>query len=416
MGLKINPESLVDCHFSKACSLRKRCICYLMDNIIDTISTFSSSPLEVELFSEVLAEPKSAVTVRIDGMSGSLGTHPGFKRLRNEDRVCMAHVTTLGLQDIFLAILCDGVGGTEMGDVAASLTISTIISEISKNTNKGGNLELLLTNAIKSADKKVSETILGKGATTLSVFIANVSSFSAVNIGDSRIFSWDISEKKIVQISEDDTIENELKRINKIDMSALNAHGLRGRLSQAIGETGRDSNDLNINHIQHSSFHGSSGLILGSDGAWKDTGDVFGEIIKNSKNSGDAVRRSLATATWAGGSDNISILSIENIGLVKDYLLNQRDAVKNNYPKINLWLPSKAIKFHTKHYLDKFDASVKSSPTFESDNNTPSGIKKIRPPRAVKKGRVKKDSIKKNEIKPEEKEIQIDISIDDEFE
>ncbi|MBV6819947.1 serine/threonine-protein phosphatase [Rahnella sp. PD12R] len=387
-----------------------------MDNIIDTISTFSSSPLEVELFCEIWAEPKSAVTVRIDETSGSLGTHPGLKRLRNEDRVCMAHITTIGLQDIFLAILCDGVGGTEMGDVAASLTISNIISEISKNTNKGGNLELILTNAIRFADKKVSDTLLGKGATTLSIFIANVSSFSAVNIGDSRIFSWDIPDKNIVQISEDDTIENELKRVNKVDLSALNAHGLRGRLSQAIGETGRDSSDLNIHHIQHSSFHGSAGLILASDGAWKDTGSVFEEILKNSRNSVDAVRRSLATATWAGGSDNISILSIENIGLVKDYLQKQINIIKNNHPKIKLWLPSKEIKFHTRHYFDTLNTENKPLPTPQNDDsNLPSG-KKTRNPRTVKKGRTKKESLKKTEVKPEDKEIQIDISIDDDFE
>lgn len=85
---------------------------------------------------------------------------------------------------------------------------------------------------------------------------------------------------------------------------------MKGTLSQALGESNRNSNDLNFVFYDKSYFN--EGFILVSDGAWKDSETSFEKVIKNAANSLDVVRRTLALATWCGGTDNSSIIAFSS--------------------------------------------------------------------------------------------------------
>jgi hypothetical protein len=161
-------------------------------------------------------------------------------------------------------------------------------------------------------DDAVRRALGGKGATTASVLLASsTGDVAAANIGDSRLFAWSHAKQQLRQVSIDDTIENELQNLPGKDFSALNARGLQGSLSQALGETGRSSSDLKIIVFERDQF--AQGAIIASDGAWKSSPDGFTAIVRNAPSAEDLVRRVIASTLWMGGIDNVSVIAIQEL-------------------------------------------------------------------------------------------------------
>ncbi|EAU9602265.1 serine/threonine-protein phosphatase, partial [Salmonella enterica] len=67
-----------------------------------------------------------------------------------------------------------------------------------------------------------------------------------------------------------------------------------------------------LNFVFYDKSYFNEGFILVSDGAWKDSETSFEKVIKNATNSLDVVRRTLALATWCGGTDNSSIIAFSS--------------------------------------------------------------------------------------------------------
>ena len=264
-----------------------------------------------ELLTELMSAPwGNPVFKSIDGFGVAFGTHTGSRRSRNEDRMLVAKITSLGQEQFTVAMVCDGVGGSEMGDMAATLAVALFLSELSRISSPHP-LSTILTEIIQKVDDGVKSALGGRGTTTASIVLASsTGEFAATNIGDSRIFSWKPGGS-LKQVSVDDTIENELRGLVVLDPSALDARGLRGSLSQAIGEVGRSVSDLQVHLFNKDQF--LDGVILASDGAWKSDEAGFGLIMQHSKSAADAVRRSMAFASWTGGVDNVSVIAIEDL-------------------------------------------------------------------------------------------------------
>lgn len=268
--------------------------------------------LGAEIFSEMSSTSwEIAAVASIHEFGITVGYHPGAARSRNEDRAIVADVTSPSCDPFRVAIVCDGVGGSEMGDAAAALAVATFISEMA-NLRDRGPLELRVKASIRRADDVVRAECKGRGATTLSVLAATrTGECVAANVGDSRIFSWRAKEGQFEQVSVDDTFENEMRDLNVADQSVLYAHGLRGSLSQAVGEAGRRSEDLQIRTIGAERL--TAGAILATDGAWRGQESVFNSIAMHTESAKVVVNRVVSLALWTGGSDNISIIAIENL-------------------------------------------------------------------------------------------------------
>lgn len=265
-----------------------------------------------ELLAELWATPWDSPRFKaVEAFGVAAGTHSGTKRSRNEDRFAFAHVTAHSGDQFAVAIVCDGVGGSESGDAAATIAIAALIGQLAQLRQRLP-LGQLLPNLIRAADDAVREALQGRGTTTASVLIASSSGqAAAANIGDSRIYSWNPSTESLQQVSIDDTMERELADLPVKDASILDARGLRGRLSQAIGEGERDSMGLRIAVFDSDRF--PRGAFLATDGAWK--ADVAGLelIVRNAGTASDAVRRTISFALWTGGSDNISVIAIDDV-------------------------------------------------------------------------------------------------------
>ncbi|BBV03409.1 PP2C family serine/threonine-protein phosphatase [Providencia rettgeri] len=282
----------------------------------------------------------SAITSNIENYPIAIGTHPGNVRNRNEDRVAVAHIPSRNGNSYTLAIVCDGVGGSAYGDIAASLVVTFFISELFE-LDEQKNLEYVIDSILRRIDEKVRVLLKGEGTTTVSAVLATREEFLGVNIGDSRVFSWDTKGNTAHQISEDDTLENEFKKNNIKDVAALKIHNINNTLSQAIGERDRMSELLEVNFLLPSNF--DKGIVLATDGAWKDTGEIFLSLLKQAPTSLDAVRRVLATATWCGGRDNITMLAIEDAKILQK-ISNELKNEHDNFNWITVWIKNSKLK------------------------------------------------------------------------
>jgi serine/threonine protein phosphatase PrpC len=245
----------------------------------------------------------------VEDLGLAYASHPGLKRRRNEDRLAIAQVQSCSGERYTLAIVCDGVGGSENGDRAATLAIAGSIIELCAQRMKVP-LGALADRLIRAADEFVRAELKGRGTTTMALLLAAPSGQCiAANIGDSRVYAWNPSGE-LVQISTDDTVENELRALPGDHRGFMQAHHLRGRISQAIGEPGRGSEDLRIVGFSRSAF--PAGVILGTDGLWR-AADSFDAVVANSEGSAEAVRRAVQLANWCGGGDNASIVAIGNL-------------------------------------------------------------------------------------------------------
>jgi len=264
-----------------------------------------------EIYGELaLGSWAKAATRGIEEFTAAVGSSPGSKRSRNEDRALVAEVATESGDRYRAAIVCDGVGGSEMGDVAATLATAAFLGRLQSTVGRR-MLEGLLVELIHFTDDAVRTELRGKGTTTMSIVLATDSGeVAAANVGDSRIFSWQPG-RGLAQVSTDDTMENEFRNLPLKNSAVLDAKGLRGTLSQAIGDADHGYERLRVATFSKHLF--SEGAILASDGTWKGNESTFSAVAQNATNSVEVVRRALAVATWSGGSDNASIVAIDNL-------------------------------------------------------------------------------------------------------
>jgi serine/threonine protein phosphatase PrpC len=293
--------------------------------------------------------------VAIDELGLSIATHVGFKRTRNEDRIAVARMVAPNRETYTVALICDGVGGSESGDRAAALATASVIADLAQQQDFLPIKELAAT-LVKRADDLVRKELHGRGATTLVMLLATAGGyFVCANVGDSRAYSWDPSSNKLKQVTVDDTIENELKDLPGHGAALIKARGLEGRLSQAIGEGGRISDELRIQ--LYTKEHFPVGAVLGSDGLWRAARD-FEAIVANANTPADAVRRAITHANLVGGVDNSSMIAICNVETLCRGRKHDHDSIVPKLPEIELWLSSNKVKIVTSNRIPEVKSAL----------------------------------------------------------
>lgn len=269
----------------------------------------------------------------------AMGSHIGLIRSRNEDRLAVARVQALNSETYTVALVCDGVGGSADGDRAATFAIFAVLIELCSLRTRPPIADLA-TFLVKSADEFVRRELGGRGTTTLSMYLASASGPSVcASVGDSRVYSWS-RESQVVQVTTDDTVENELKALPGDHEALLKARGLKGRLSQAVGETGRSSDELRVQLFSRDFF--GVGVFLGSDGLWKSAKD-FENVMLYSRSALEGVRRAINLANWVGGLDNVSIIAIEDVQ--RFCSVGRPSALGPRQTSLSLWIGPSSFTF-----------------------------------------------------------------------
>jgi serine/threonine protein phosphatase PrpC len=211
-----------------------------------------------------------------------------------------------------LVAVADGMGGHAGGEVASKIAITSVreLGEVLNNPALDSeSREDLLLNISFSIDREIAEvanadrSLQGMG-TTLTALNLNGERVELLHIGDSRCYQW--SGKKLIQLSYDHTVMQELLEQGRLTPDEVINHPQRSLLTQAL------TGDSGIDPVLHL-FDAKVGdhFLLCSDGLTSVLSDLeIATIIKKTE-SGEVVRELVAAVLEKGAPDNVTILWVE---------------------------------------------------------------------------------------------------------
>ena len=233
-------------------------------------------------------------------------TDRGRVRTDNQDAYFAGKIT----DDAVFAVVCDGMGGANAGNVASELAVRHISEYVIRSYRDGMDMtdtEKTLKNAIVSAnislyDKAVNNAELaGMGTTAVAAFVKDGTAVIA-HVGDSRIY---LVNGEIKQLTRDHSVVQSLIESGKITPEDAKVHPRKNVITRALGaeeNVAVDSDCLNLSN--------GDTLLLCSDGLtnFLDDKDIL-KVFQNNDISAVA-ERLVEEANETGGGDNITVVTV----------------------------------------------------------------------------------------------------------
>lgn len=247
---------------------------------------------------------------------------PGPNRSNNEDAAYPIHANSeqLPLAENSLAIVCDGVGGHDGGEIASTETIKYLRSRISKlsleeqNHSPGkvlGKLTKYINNSndliCKRNDSEQRQERQRMG-TTLVMALSCAHEMYLAHVGDSRIY-W-ITPNSCHQVTTDDDLASREVRLGYAIYRDSLQYPSAGALIQALGM--RDSTALHPN-LQRYMIEDDCIFLLCTDGLSDfDRVEQYWQheilpIFHGQQNLAQAVKNLIHIANRDNGHDNVTV-------------------------------------------------------------------------------------------------------------
>ncbi|MDR3241982.1 MAG: Stp1/IreP family PP2C-type Ser/Thr phosphatase [Lactobacillaceae bacterium] len=237
-------------------------------------------------------------------MKLAFATDRGTMRAENQDYVDV-FVNQEGLQ---LAIVADGVGGQNAGDVAATMAVSHIGNDwINTHIVTVEDVKTWLFEQTEQENKTILKTAnryrtLRGMATTLVVAVILPDSLVIANLGDSRAYL--LRRDSILQLTQDHNLASELLRRGAITSEEAQHHPGRHMITRQLGASREAKPDVVDMKIEEGDL-----LLLTTDGIGKAISDqAIVKIIQESDNISTAVAKLIAIANDHGTPDNLTVL------------------------------------------------------------------------------------------------------------
>lgn len=236
-------------------------------------------------------------------------TDVGRVRMVNEDRA----VVQENLNGFVLAIVADGMGGHQAGDVASQMAVDMIQQKL-QSIPAGASVEerkKKVQEAIELANENIfefasqRENYYGMGTTVVTV-LADEHTVVIGHIGDSRAYKF--SNGGMEQLTEDHSLVNELVKNGQITREEATHHPRRNVLTRALGTESTIEVD-----IQDLSWTAGDLLLICSDGLSSLVSSEQLLALANGTEALDAKAKLLVNeALEAGGDDNITVVLVSN--------------------------------------------------------------------------------------------------------
>ena len=246
----------------------------------------------------------------------------GKLRKRNEDTI--ASDVSIGL-----AVLADGMGGYNAGDVASQMAVLTITADLKTKFKNAiqenqlidtSNIKSHLVNAVNTANNAIFQVskeqaqCAGMGTTlVLSVFIDNKVVIG--HIGDSRAYLF--RNHDLTQLTNDHSVLQE-----QLDSGLLTAEQAKfvtykNYVTRALGVESEVDLELSTFDVAIGDIY-----LLCSDGLTEmvEEDEIRTTLIENSDDIAHAANTLVQKANQHGGKDNISVILIE---VLAEFALNK---------------------------------------------------------------------------------------------
>jgi protein phosphatase len=234
-------------------------------------------------------------------------THPGLRRLQNEDAFAIVD----GCQ---LLIVADGVGGRPAGEIASRLAVDAVrdvmtASQMMRPEAAGAApvaLHVRLLEAVHRANLRVREAarqdaLLEGMATTLVAVAVEAAELVVVSVGDSRAYR--LRDGRLLQLTTDHRSESDHVTRARLSPGAL-AKLRPGFLTRAIGLDARMEPDgLRLD------LRAGDTILLSTDGltAVVDDGEIAA-VLDAYHDPGAAVATLIDRSNQRGGPDNTTCI------------------------------------------------------------------------------------------------------------
>lgn len=250
--------------------------------------------------------PQEQLNVRIAGF-----TDTGLRREHNEDHIDFN-------QDLGIAVLADGMGGHQAGEIAAHMAVEAVMDKLqtlfqreSTNALTSSQLSEFVSNTISHSNNLIfqaSEALeerKGMG-TTLVTAVIRGSKMVAGHVGDSRLYLF--RNRALSRITRDHSLVQDLIDKGFYTEEEAKSASVGHIVTRALGTKA----DVEVDTVQQDLEAGDL-LLLCSDGLSDMVPDWrIEETLVESRGDLEATARKLVQlANQFGGKDNISVILMQ---------------------------------------------------------------------------------------------------------
>ena len=237
---------------------------------------------------------------------------PGRARSNNEDSVAVD-------TDVSLAVLADGMGGYNAGEVASSMATSFILSELGRWLTEASAqatdqevrraMDICVDNANRAIFNAANSNPQYAGmGTTLVVAVFRQSQLLVGHVGDSRAYR--LRAGRLVQITRDHSLLQEQIDAGLItpEQAAFSAN--KNLVTRAVGV----EDTVQLETHQHEVMPGDLYLLC-SDGLSDMLADEsISQVLQAHESLESGCKALIEAANDAGGKDNISVILVRAAG------------------------------------------------------------------------------------------------------
>ena len=236
-------------------------------------------------------------------------TDVGLRRHENQDTFAVEQG-----EKLLIAVVCDGMGGAEGGQIASSLAVETFMKEtraLLRADMTAGQLRELASFCVAKANTAVYQRALQEPAyqgmgTTLVSAVAGERDAVICNIGDSRAYL--IHNGEMMRITHDHSVVQTLVENGDITAEEARTHPNRNLITRALGP---DKTTL-CDAFDVSFAHGDK-ILLCTDGlVVTATDEEICRIVCADKRAEEKLDDLIALAKAQGAPDNVTAVLIEH--------------------------------------------------------------------------------------------------------
>jgi len=245
--------------------------------------------------------------------TGSL-TDTGRSRPVNQDYIGLFHSSD---KRDFIAVVADGMGGHQAGDIASRLAVEEIQNNFFIQLGRQSPEQALrrvfeAANSTIYAHAQRSPENQGMGTTLVALALYESAAYFAYT-GDSRLYL--VRENEIKQLTKDHTLVAEMLRQGLIDLNQAKNHPDRNIITHAVGtrkEVFVDTSDSPIPLQIGDCF------LLCSDGLYDlvDETEMIHQVVTYAAQP--ACQELVRLANDRGGHDNISVIIVKILEMPAD--------------------------------------------------------------------------------------------------
>lgn len=235
-------------------------------------------------------------------------SHQGLRRKNNQDSV----LVTENSYGALLAVVCDGIGGGNAGDLASQMAVSYLqecFSQMDMQALKDVEVKNWLLQVVNEANDLIftkasaHEDTAGMGTTLVGVIYCNETTY-VFNVGDSRTYG--LYTDDFLCLTEDHSYIADLLKRGEISEEEAKVHPNRNMLTNALGVW--DCVKVDISKIKND----YQALLICSDGLHGYVEeDLIQHILRSQHTTQAKVDMLIQASLDVGGYDNVSVIVLE---------------------------------------------------------------------------------------------------------